>query len=290
MTKYFILVLTWTSLGCGVDLSRYPFPTTGHPVDFSSIDPKDRTEAKVIPTDRVAFLFVSSCDPAEGRPELCLWAYLDTLFEAQVALQKSDGGKTLTLYSFRTNFQGSFDTVRKFVPVLRLPAEGREKFLEGVQVNGKTLRVSHWVQTRDPRGLPIPLIWLPVTADNQKRINGEYYQGLRTSPQKETKLLYTDLQAEPRAMGNGFFAVLGYAVTGAARENHYFVATRHRTETNLYTATLRRARFVDDEPQTFDWMGYTFTAPQGSPTGYESLLLEAREKNGVSRGHISPAQ
>jgi len=253
------------SPGFAVNLTEYPYANDPKPVRYEALSQDEIARAKPIPTDYVEFLFESPCD-AEGKgADRCLWALVNTLFEARVAVQ--GGGTNFTLHYVRYPQDPKYDETktRQFVSIAKLPADG-------VVVNGKDLRVTQWVKV-EGIGPAVPMLWLPVTGENQKRIDNQYYQGLRTGP-REIRLLHNDLQGRNAAPGEAFFVVMGFRAADAKRESRYFVARRHATEPNTFTGVLTRARYGEGEPALFNWMGYTFKTSSDQPVSYESLLLQ----------------
>lgn len=281
------IALVWAGHSFGVDLSQYPFASEIHPADYASLSPADLARVKKIHTNEVRFLFVSSCDPAETRKDLCLWAFVNPLFVSKWALQTEDGGKTLTLHALRTGDGFELDETkeRQFVSVLSLGKTPKADALQGIKVNGKSTVVTHWVKMAGRQGPPVPMLWLPVTPENQERINADYYEALRTNPKREVKFLFGDLQAEPASPGEAFFVVLGFGVTELKGDNLYFVARKHPNEADVFTSVLKRVRITDGVPVEFDWMGFTIPSEDDQPVELESILLEAPEKPAL-RGEI----
>lgn len=287
MSKTAFVALLWASASFGVDLTRYPYLCETQPAGYATLKESEVKQTKTIPTDQVRFLFVSSCDPAGTDPELCLWAYVRNRWEAKVSLESGADGKNFTLHETRLKEEYRYDSLKEhqFVSVLSLGTDAG-KALDGISVNGKSVMVTHWVKMR-PDIPPVPMVWLPVTPENQVRINAGFHEALRTNPKREVKFYFGDLQARPSAPGEAFFVVLGFEVDPANRENHYFVATRHGTEKDIFTATLKRVRQKDGEAEEFDWMGYTFTTVNDEPTSFESLLLAGGSSKAASRGELT---
>jgi hypothetical protein len=289
-----LILFAWAGAIHGLDLTQYPYANDPKPLDYASLSPGDVARARKIPTDYVGFLFVSPCDPAGARGARCLWAFVHTLFPSRVALQRDATSKSITLHTLQEVDGAPFDLKkeRQFVSVLTLPPQGEEAALQGMQVNGKSLRVTQWVtllaKKGEPPVPPVPMLWLAVTAENQERINHQYYQGLRSKPNREVKLFHPDLQADLSSATDAFFVVLGFGMADPGKQHHYMVASRHAIETDLFTATLRRVRLSEDVPEPFDWMGYTFKTRNGQPTELESLLLEEGDRAPTSRGKITP--
>ncbi len=269
MSKWVVVCLTLASTGWAVDLTKYPYESTVKPLAFESLSAEELARTKPIPTDYIEFLFVSPCD-AEGKgSDQCLWALVNTLFPARVALQ--GGGKSFTLHYVRFSPDPKFDETKshQFILVTKLPADA-------VKVNDKDLMVTQWARV-EGFDLAVPLLWVPVTDENQKRMSGQYYQGLRTSPGKEIRLVYSDLVAGKTSPGEAFFVVLGFSVADTKASNEYFVARRHASEPNTFTAVLTRVRYGDGTPKQFDWKGYTFSTVSDAPDKFESLMFESKQ-------------
>jgi hypothetical protein len=279
-----LIAFFWANFGHGVDLTQYPYPSDPSPVDLSELSPADRGLAKKLPTEYVRFLFVSPCDPAGLGAEACLWAYVTPLSKSRVALEPHSD-RSVSIYTVKEKDEGPYDfkAGHQFVSVLRLP-NGAPPNLD---VNGRSSLVTHWVtlvgSDGAEQGLPVPMVWLPVTATNQVRVNNEYYEALRTSPGREVKFLYGDLQAGPIVEGEAFFVVLGYGMADPRNEAHYFVARKHPYEPDAFTALLKRGAVRDGIPEEFDWMGYTFSMHEGEPVAFESLSLMEPEKPKASK-------
>jgi hypothetical protein len=267
-----------------VDLTRYPYETELSPVDFTALSPEQSARAKAITTDYVRFLFVSPCDPAGAGADKCLWAFVHTLFKSEVAVERSADPKVMTLYRIAADPLvpgGTGDT--QFVRLMTLPEMGQTEFLERVSVSGKTLVATHWV-TPEGEDLAVPMLWLAVNDANQAKVNAEYYQAIRTT--KEVKLFYDDLQAEPGPSVDAYFALLGFEIGNASRENHYFIARRNPDERDVFTALLKRVRVPNGgTPETFDWMGYTIRTLSDSPVSFSALRLDIGKD--YLRGNIS---
>lgn len=261
----------------GVDFDHYDFEIVSHPRPITSLSAEERDRLRELLTWQIDFLFLAPCSVASE--EQCLWATVDTLSEGELVWERN--GDAIHLSYLRPKEWKN----RKRPRAVRLC----EDACPGTTVNGRTLRVTHWLFVDASKGKvypPIPLVWVPLSRENQKKVNLDFHMSYH-SGKRLVVLNYSDLQATNPDSTVGYFTVVGWNWLLSELSREPLVVYAHSIEKDTYTGHTTGS-VKENEPTVEKLHGYSFVE-NGYGYKMSRVSLYGAGKGSALQGQMVPA-